>query len=621
MAESTPPLTPSRPALAGSPASANPPVSAGSPAPAGPSAPADSNSGMRRPSAEAESHLRRPSAANSRPAQARRTEDMTCDAPTPRILILSCETKKLSSLSPFQRKEGCDRLGKATRCDKLRDGKLEVEFAEEKDARRALAATEFAYTARDDRGKRLVTLPISVSAHRTKNFSRGIIYCADLEGVTDEDIAEGLSDYGVVSARRIKSRRAGTPVATHNVILTFNQVDTPRDVKVGFVRVRVRPYIPSPMRCFKCLRFGHTKEFCRNKETCGKCAATDHTGADCTAEDKRCVNCGPNQTPHSAFDKACPAFLKEKEIVSIKFTERVTFREAREKYEANHPQRSYASVTKEAHPTRSGNGRDCNIQQLISILQSFGLRLVPGPGASPELVASTETHPAALSAPLLAATPVPPPATAPQATAGTQTSPTHGDGQGDGGWTLVRGRRGSRTIAPRAESETSPPQSPLAPPRPTGPAVTEAQRLEEGRRAREATRARLSTRPPPGEGGAPALAVPVPPGTPPTGRSPPMGPPPPPPPLRRPPPPPPQVAAAKAQPPTVGPKQPVGRDRPVKRSLPFEVSPTEGGSPRARQRVQPHAKGRSSSVDGRLRQERARIQFGEGYDSGSTQYF
>ena len=270
MAESTLPLTPSRPALAGSPASANPPVSAGSPAPAGPSAPADSNSAMRRPSAEAESHLRRPSAANSRPAQARRTEVITCDAPTPRILILSCATRKLSSLSPFQRKEGCDRLGKATRCDKLRDGKLEVEFAEEKDARRALAATEFAYTARDDRGKRLVTLPISVSAHRTKNFSRGIIYCADLEDVTDEDIAEGLSDYGVVSARRIKSRRAGTPVVTHNVILTFSQVDMPREVKVGFVRVQDCPYIPRPMRCFKCLRFGHTKEFCRNKETCGR---------------------------------------------------------------------------------------------------------------------------------------------------------------------------------------------------------------------------------------------------------------------------------------------------------------------------------------------------------------
>ena len=140
MAESIiPPLTPSRRALAGSPASANPPVSAGTPASAGPSTSTD-NSAVRRPSAEAESHLRRPSAANTRPAQARRTEFVTCDAPTPRILIISCAPKKLSSLSPFQRKEGCDRLGKATRCDKLRDGKIEVEFAEEKDAGRALAS-------------------------------------------------------------------------------------------------------------------------------------------------------------------------------------------------------------------------------------------------------------------------------------------------------------------------------------------------------------------------------------------------------------------------------------------------------------------------------------------------
>ena len=66
----TPPLTPSRPALAGSPASANPPVSAGTSSPAGPSAPADYNSATRRPSTEAGSHLHRPSAANSRPTPA-----------------------------------------------------------------------------------------------------------------------------------------------------------------------------------------------------------------------------------------------------------------------------------------------------------------------------------------------------------------------------------------------------------------------------------------------------------------------------------------------------------------------------------------------------------------------
>ena len=64
----------------------------------------------------------------------------------PRVLMIHSEARKLSSLSPFQRKEGCDRFGKVTRCEKLRDGGIEVEFKDEKDATRALTATEFSYT-------------------------------------------------------------------------------------------------------------------------------------------------------------------------------------------------------------------------------------------------------------------------------------------------------------------------------------------------------------------------------------------------------------------------------------------------------------------------------------------
>ena len=130
--------------------------------------------------------------AGSRPAQVGRTADVESRGgeqallPTPRVLILSCEEKKLASLSPFQRKEGCDRFGKVIRCEKLRDGNIEVEFVNEDDARRALSATYFEYSTRDTNGKRLVKLPISVSAHRTKNSSRGIIYCVDLEDVSED---------------------------------------------------------------------------------------------------------------------------------------------------------------------------------------------------------------------------------------------------------------------------------------------------------------------------------------------------------------------------------------------------------------------------------------------------
>ena len=549
-------------------------------------------------------------------------------SPTPRILILSCETKKLSSLSPFQRKEGCDRFGKVTRCDKLRDGGIEVEFLDEKDAKKALSATEFTYSVKDGQGRRLVKLPIAVSAHRTKNFSRGMIYCVDLEDVSDDEIADGLSDFGVVMARRIKSRnkRTGTLEPTHNIILTFNQMDLPREVTVGYVRVKVRTYFPSPMRCFRCLRFGHTRDHCRNRPTCSKCAATDHTGEACTEGSRKCVNCA---APHSAFDKDCPAFLREKEIIAIKVTERVSFREARERFNASHPKRSYPTVARETFPAQAGpahprGNQQQNLHQLISLLQSFGLQLVAGPGASSGPAASA-----------------PPPVTAPLATATTQTSPTSREGPSEGGWIRVGSRRGSAprsAVTSHAGSETSSPPSPPTPSRAPGSAAMEAlRRGEEERRAREARRARAMEKA--REAGQPRAEVapapvppapqgPQPPKTPPTGGSPPMGPPPPPPPIRRPPPPPPG-AVNEAQPPSVpapqAPKQaapPVATERPAKRTLPQEGSPTEGGTPRARQRVQPGSTGgRSHSADGRQRRGHARIQFGGSPWSGAAEYF
>ena len=45
-------------------------------------------------------------------------------------------------------------------------------------------------------------MPIAVETHKTKNFSRGVINCYDLKDLTDEEIADGLGEYGVVTAQK-----------------------------------------------------------------------------------------------------------------------------------------------------------------------------------------------------------------------------------------------------------------------------------------------------------------------------------------------------------------------------------------------------------------------------------
>ena len=601
----------------------NPPASASTLASANPQAPDPSASAEPRvpyqPPASANPSASAGPPASTNPKTSAASRDRV-NPSTPRVLIITSESKKLSSLSPFQRKEGCDHFGRVSRCDKLRDGGLEVEFTNDEDAKQALSATEFIYSVKDGDSRRQIRIPIAVSAHRTKNTSRGVIYCVDLEDISDEDITDGLSAFGVVSARRIKTRKNGVLVPTHSVILTFDQLDLPREVPIGYIKVKVRQYIPSPMRCFRCLRFGHTQVYCKNRTTCSKCAASGHTGDECTAELTRCVNCGEGEAPHSALDPKCPALKRERDIVAIKYTEKVSFREARERYNATHPRRSYASVAKGAQPTRPESGpQHGNISQLITLLRSFGLTLT-GPGVPPGPAAHTPQPPAVANP-----------------TAETQTSPTrsgeaHRSDPG-GGWTLVQGRRGSgqpRTAASRPGSATPPVRSPINPSEPAGTAVMEAlRRGEEERRAREAKRARLAERAretlrSPGVEAAsdPSATRPAPLEPSSAGKPPPMGPPPPPPPLRRPPPLPQQSEAAQSPSVATTAAGKPAEERPTKRSLPLEGSPTDGGTPRARQRCQPGtATGRSSSADGRLRRGHAPIRFGESTFSGASHYF
>ena len=568
-----------------------------------------------RPSASAESHPSRPSdhhpplAADSRPAQVGRNVHKESRS-APRVLVFSSEERKLSSLSPFQRKNGCDRFGNVVRCDRLRDGSIEVEFLNSEEAAKALSATRFVFAEGRASGRRLTSISLVVEPHRTKNSCRGVINCFDLRDVSDDDIADGLADFGVTAARRILTKR-GT-VRTNNIILTFDSTDMPNEIHVGYVKVRVRPFVPAPMRCYRCQRFGHTKDNCRGKPTCSKCASQDHTDENCDSETPRCVNCEEGQTPHSAYDRSCPTYVKEKEINTIKATRNISFKEAREVYNQSHPKTSYAQKVK---ATNCSDASQMSVAQLVQLLKRFGLTVVatgdsadsPAPRAPP-----SDTEQAAQ--PSVWGPPSPAPASS---------------GEGDG-WTVVQRRQGGRR-------PPAPGKAPPTPPRPRPPtAVQEAlRRGEEERRAREARRARIAQKAleakeasgadsaSAGANAASAADTPV---TPQAGTRPIMGPPPPPPPSqRRPPPPLPVTPVSRTQ--TAVPTSPLGQQQPsaapgrlAKRQTPPSWSPSEGDAPRAKKPLPDSGHGRSASAEGRLLREGSghpRIHYGRSASSDS----
>ncbi|GFV86788.1 uncharacterized protein TNCV_3965181 [Trichonephila clavipes] len=195
--------------------------------------------------------------------------------------------------------------------------------------------------------KSFLNNPVTVSPHKSLNSCRGVISEPDLLSTSDSEILEGFSDQGVTQVRRIAIKRDSNIIPTKH-ILTFNKPKLPTTVKAGYLNCKIRPYIPNPLHCFKCQRFGHSQTACREQLTCSRCASVGHASSDCSLEQK-CVNCSQS---HSADSKLCPKWKIEKEIQRIKTNRNISYIEAR-KFITPQPSQTYSQVAKSTTVTTS----------------------------------------------------------------------------------------------------------------------------------------------------------------------------------------------------------------------------------------------------------------------------
>ncbi|GFX58254.1 uncharacterized protein TNCV_4050121 [Trichonephila clavipes] len=134
----------------------------------------------------------------------------------------------------------------------------------------------------------------------------------------------------------------------------------PKTVKAGYLNCKIRPYIPNPLRCFKCQRFGQSQTSCRDQLTCSRCASAGHSSTDCTLEPK-CINCLQS---HASDSKLCPKWMLEKQIQKIKTNKNISYSEAR-KLMVPQPSQTYAQITKPTAISTQTTQTDPNITNIV----------------------------------------------------------------------------------------------------------------------------------------------------------------------------------------------------------------------------------------------------------------
>ena len=192
--------------------------------------------------------------------------------------------------------------------------------------------------------RKRITVEVKVVPHVSLNSSKGVIRAREFDGVSDEEMLEGMRRRGVTAVKRITIRKNGVVVPTSTFILTFDSPSLPKEILAAYVLIKVDPYIPNPLRCFKCQRFGHHQERCKQLPRCARCGQEGHPDTSCTNATK-CCNCDGD---HPAFSRDCPHWKKEKEIQHVRVVNKMSFPDARKIVEARTatPGQSYAAVTK-----------------------------------------------------------------------------------------------------------------------------------------------------------------------------------------------------------------------------------------------------------------------------------
>ena len=283
--------------------------------------------------------------------------------PFPRFVQIEATdpARKLGQLSPFViEKVVQSTIGTPKSIKKLGSGGLLIEVERATQSENLLGLKTF------------FQIPCVSKPHATLNSSRGIIRCPDLKGVSTEEIQGELKSQLVSEVRRISVKRNGATIETNTLVLTFATPFLPKSIKVGYLHVKVDIYVPNPLQCYNCYVFGHNEKRCSSPQCCRNCGddidAPGHPPtSDQCKKPSRCRNC---RGDHMATSRQCDKWKIEREVLNMKYTQSLSFPDARRLVEERRSQlqsATFSSIVKSASKEVKHQGTQCDLCPLPPI--------------------------------------------------------------------------------------------------------------------------------------------------------------------------------------------------------------------------------------------------------------
>jgi len=191
------------------------------------------------------------------------------------VILESQSDRKLRAYSPLFI-DNCLRkcIGAYLSCAPLGNGNLMIKCSAAQQMKALFSSTSLS------NGKTAVAVKASFLPPPS---AKGVVYRVPVEVKTDQ-LLQALQAPRVKFVKRFQVRSTDTSELKDagTALLHFSTTEIPAEVRVGYLTFKVRQYIPKPVRCLICNRFGHISSHCKSKLKCSNCGG-DHKWSGCTA--------------------------------------------------------------------------------------------------------------------------------------------------------------------------------------------------------------------------------------------------------------------------------------------------------------------------------------------------